>query len=404
VGYLLRMSGEIRDWLADLRDSDPVAARRVGEALTALITEGPALGPPVVVSLADPGPPDDPAEALEGSYNDRLEQTQEVRAHHAEAEKLLRDIEQQIADLQSQEISLGDERYRALGEGKPDEATKAVEELATVQSQLADLRRLLPGVVKAEQELRTKAQHLQSSVDSFRSRKESLSATHAAAQAQQSIRDAINALSRDLGYEEPRERPEDADAGAAATLKEVADKIKAELGSPGSADDLMELRPGGDNGILVLFAVEPAGTALLIAVLEGHEAIRDDHDEAVGLSGEVLEQVRYGQAPEATALTFEDAPSFLDEFFPGSAAEVEAGAAALVARNRARTLAGQRVLLGLSQRDVAERMSVRPERVEAIERAEPGATEVRTLASYVEALGGRLEIIADFGGERVVLR
>jgi hypothetical protein len=47
---------------------------------------------------------------------------------------------------------------------------------------------------------------------------------------------------------------------------------------------------------------------------------------------------------------------------------------------------------------------VRQERVSAIERAEPGATEVRTLASYVEALGGRLEIIADFGGARVVLR
>jgi hypothetical protein len=42
--------------------------------------------------------------------------------------------------------------------------------------------------------------------------------------------------------------------------------------------------------------------------------------------------------------------------------------------------------------------------VAAIERAEPGATEVRTLARYVEALGGRLEIIADFGEERVVLR
>ncbi len=40
----------------------------------------------------------------------------------------------------------------------------------------------------------------------------------------------------------------------------------------------------------------------------------------------------------------------------------------------------------------------------AIERAEPGATEVRTLASYVAALGGRLEIAAEFGEERVLLR
>jgi Cu+-exporting ATPase len=37
-------------------------------------------------------------------------------------------------------------------------------------------------------------------------------------------------------------------------------------------------------------------------------------------------------------------------------------------------------------------------------RAEPGATEVRTLAAYVEAPGGRLDIVADFGGERILLR
>jgi hypothetical protein len=49
-------------------------------------------------------------------------------------------------------------------------------------------------------------------------------------------------------------------------------------------------------------------------------------------------------------------------------------------------------------------MNVRQERVSAIERAEPGATEVRTLAAYVRALGGRLEIVADVGGERIVLR
>ena len=40
----------------------------------------------------------------------------------------------------------------------------------------------------------------------------------------------------------------------------------------------------------------------------------------------------------------------------------------------------------------------------AIERADPGTTDVRTLVSYVEALGGRLEILAEFGADRVVLR
>jgi hypothetical protein len=37
----------------------------------------------------------------------------------------------------------------------------------------------------------------------------------------------------------------------------------------------------------------------------------------------------------------------------------------------------------------------------AIEHAKPGTTKLRTLAAYVEALGGRLEIIADFGDQRL---
>jgi hypothetical protein len=168
----------------------------------------------------------------------------------------------------------------------------------------------------------------------------------------------------------------------------------------------MELRPGapGDSGIRILFAIEPPGTALLIAVLEGHDAVRDHYREAVTLAAGVLQRVRAGQALEATAHAFGDAQSFLDECFPGNAEEVHLGAAALAARNRARTLTEQRTRLGLTQAQVAQRMGVRQERVSAIERAEPGATEVRTLAGYVEALGGRLDITADFGEERVLLR
>jgi transcriptional regulator with XRE-family HTH domain len=60
--------------------------------------------------------------------------------------------------------------------------------------------------------------------------------------------------------------------------------------------------------------------------------------------------------------------------------------------------------LGLTQAEVAQRMGVRQERVSAIERARPGATGIRTLATYIEALGGRLQILAEFGRENVPLR
>jgi hypothetical protein len=44
-------------------------------------------------------------------------------------------------------------------------------------------------------------------------------------------------------------------------------------------------------------------------------------------------------------------------------------------------------------------MGITQGRVSAIEHAKPGTTELCTLAAHVEALGGRLEIIADFGDQ-----
>ena len=57
----------------------------------------------------------------------------------------------------------------------------------------------------------------------------------------------------------------------------------------------------------------------------------------------------------------------------------------------------------MTQAGLADRMGVRQVRVSAIERADPGAAEVRTLAAYVQALGGRLVLVADFGADQVIL-
>ena len=94
---------------------------------------------------------------------------------------------------------------------------------------------------------------------------------------------------------------------------------------------------------------------------------------------------------------------FLAEFYPGPAdkAAIAAGMKQLRAEQRAFRLAEMRRRLGITQAQVAARMGITQGRVSAIEHAKPGATELRTLAAYVEALGGRLEIIADFGDQRL---
>ena len=103
-----------------------------------------------------------------------------------------------------------------------------------------------------------------------------------------------------------------------SSLRDVVAEMERELGQRAWPDGLMELRPGapGDVGIRVLFAVEPPGTALLLSVIEGPDAVKDHYGPAVVLSAEILRQVRASQEPEAAARSYPDVRSFLEEFQP----------------------------------------------------------------------------------------
>jgi ribosome-binding protein aMBF1 (putative translation factor) len=84
-----------------------------------------------------------------------------------------------------------------------------------------------------------------------------------------------------------------------------------------------------------------------------------------------------------------------------SPAEIEAGARELLARARGHQLAEARKQLGLQQRGIASAMGVSVARVSQIEHGEVATFEV--IARYVEALGGRLDLVADFGDRTVRL-
>ena len=131
--------------------------------------------------------------------------------------------------------------------------------------------------------------------------------------------------------------PGSAGRPAGGAGEEILAEIERELGPDPDAETLLELRPGtdGDASTLILFAVEPSGTAQLLAVLDGPEAVAEHHDEAVRLAADVLGDIRLGEDPQATALGFADAGAFTAEFFGDCAAEVTAGAARLAARSRA---------------------------------------------------------------------
>jgi phage shock protein A len=396
VGYRLRMSGEIHDWLADLNETDPPAAMQVGQALAALMSEGVGLGPPLVVPVAATWP-EDMVAALDASYERRLDRLRVMRKRAAETAWLVKDLRAQIDDLESAQARLEDQRRGALEEGRKEDAEQAGRQRDTAERDITQARQLVPWIAETEGWLRTRLDRTQRRTDEFRVRKELLKATYTAVRAELQVIEEMA---------DPDQTGQQAGTEAVARLRDATVAIERELGRQPLPEGLLELRPGapGDGEIRLIFAVEPPGTALLIAVLEGREAARDQYREAVLLSADLLLEARAGQAPEASARAYDDIGSLTGEFYSGQAAEVEAGASALLARNRARTLAEQRTRLGLTQTEVAGRMGIGPDQVAAIERAEPGTTDVRTLVAYVEALGGRLELTAEFGGDRVVLR
>ena len=88
---------------------------------------------------------------------------------------------------------------------------------------------------------------------------------------------------------------------------------------------------------------------------------------------------------------------------PENADRVAQHAESMLGEVRAVRLADARKRRNLTQEAVSVQMRVSQTRVSQIERGEISRTEVETLAAYVQALGGRLELIADFGDERLVI-
>jgi DNA-binding XRE family transcriptional regulator len=181
----------------------------------------------------------------------------------------------------------------------------------------------------------------------------------------------------------PAERLQARAARSASTEQEIK-AIVLRLGAPDQVRAALAIvLPAPDTAVL-LAQVAHAG-----ASPDGYRAVISARIAAVGLGNDGFR--RY------------DANSFVDEFFAGEQTETGLGAAALLARHHVHTLAEARQRTELTQAQMAERMNVRQERVSAIERTDPGALEVRTLAAYVAALGGRLEITARIDGEPVTL-
>ena len=336
MGYQLRMSSEIHDWLNQLRTADPARARLVAEALAALAAGGASVGPPLV-RPADPDHPEpapaelDPRAQLDQAYQDQLEQLATLRRRVAEAATLARQFSTQLGDLSSLRVRLAEQREEASAAGDAGRAEVVQQAIADVGGQVATLRERLPQVTSAEQALARQSYQRQVRTEELRIRKETLKARYTAAEGEYLVARATAALDADIadgpGPEPDAARPGTTAAAAAAKLQAIAAEIQDELhgaGQPAGAarlPALLELRPGVPGGeagsgaeTSILFAVEPPGTALLIAVLDGAGAIREHRGDAVAAARDVLRQAQAGPEPDLAGHCYPDAGAVLAAF------------------------------------------------------------------------------------------
>ena len=110
--------------------------------------------------------------------------------------------------------------------GREDLARAALERKASAQAQLNDLQVQYAQLQAEEEKLTVASQRLQSKVDAFRTRKETIKATYTAAEAQTRINEAFSGISEEMG-----------DVGMA--IQRAEDKTAQMQARAGALDELM---------------------------------------------------------------------------------------------------------------------------------------------------------------------
>jgi hypothetical protein len=357
VSLRLRMPAQLTDWLGELRVSDQPAADEVGAAVVALISAPELPGPPRVA----PAGTDDsvPAGDLSASVD--------------------REYQHMLDDI-------GPVRRRAL--------------------------------VTHDSELTTRSFRLASSVEAFRSAKEVAKARLAAATAVRGIETLLGESGTEAGDADDADRPVTEAAEKLhqliASARELRRTIRAEVRADGLSPeplpdnpDLLELRadPLGTD-IRILFAIEPPGTATLLAALEGPEAITDHMDDAMILAGELIQAIRAegwpldAGEPDGGGQEFADASDFLAELFPARGDAIRAKAAALTA---ATMLADLRHRRAMTRAELAELTGIEEGRLGVLEAGDLRLATLHELTACLRTLGGSLEITVLADGDRTRL-
>jgi phage shock protein A len=169
---------------------------------------------------------EDPRQTLDLSYEQQLENLTKVRRAVADVATARKRVEIQAEQLKSQGDKLAEQAKAALAQGNEPLAREALTRREVIASQLKDLDTQHATIVEQEDKLTQTSQRLQTEVEAFRTKKETIKATYTAAEASAHINEAVAGISTSMG-----------DAGAA--MQRAQDKVAEMQARSGALDELL---------------------------------------------------------------------------------------------------------------------------------------------------------------------
>jgi phage shock protein A len=214
---------------------------------------------------------ENPTETLDYSYEQMIQQLQNVKRGVADVVTAKKRLELQTQSIEQNVVKLETQARQAVAANREDLARQALERKAAAQQQLQGLDTQVQQLQGQQEGLIASQQQLEAKIESFRSEKEVIKAQYSAAQAQVKIGEAATGIGRGMqdtgmAIQRARDKTEELQARASAieeltasgALEDVTDsrtqldRELSQISASGQVEDELaklkaEVGPGQEN-------------------------------------------------------------------------------------------------------------------------------------------------------------
>ncbi|MFZ3169613.1 MAG: PspA/IM30 family protein [Candidatus Methanoperedens sp.] len=185
---------------------------------------------------------EDPRETLDYSYEKQVELLQNVKRGVAEVTTSKKRLELQKVKLEENIKKLDDQAREAVTAGREDLARIALERKSTSQAEIASLTSQIADIKNQQDKLVATEKRLSAKIESFRSTKETIKAQYSAAEAQVKITESVSGISEEMSdvgmaVQRAKDKTENMKARASA-LDELVEAGTLEDVTSGTQDDI----------------------------------------------------------------------------------------------------------------------------------------------------------------------